>query len=786
VRRLDPRIRWEDITMRMKKRDRASDNCIQWRLSRGWREAMGMLSWHLTSTKGNTAEEVANNRVVAKLTQWQLNHNTTRSLTPGRKDPRAPRDAPGNWIPWPTSKSGKDWGKAQTTSFTNKTRKLPGPRKPKAAKNPGAGTQDADEQVAEAQDTDEQNADEEASYEQDADEQLEDEVSEFSDEEVEQPTSSDSAYTLPSASSRMDTDSGVQLSQTSNRISRRAPGHGVRQTVTGTRQQHGSDPRLTQHQTGQATQNERFGVPRPGYNSYHRPQSHPSAPPAARPSNTRTQPFSSVNQTHQATLSNPVLSHNVLNRGAKRRLDDSDMGEDPSSQSQAKKPRARSAQSDGPPLSWDELIAKMPNPMTMFHKHKAENPHLYTKEAMIARKKAQPLLNMEELSNKYIKGQPNATQPAKTPRDLDLASLKEPAEGKSRSTQALIGGLFDQSSRGCTPSSDRGSDQLFNRGQQGTMNIPSMPLTSSVAHYPQNSQPYVTTSMRAPANRASISTVPSTVGTKRQFESLDRDDVPRPHQQAKKARQSTSRDTTGVNLGQEANDTVLKWCEEQQGSAIVGVNGRPMMATTTSQQAPNKPQVDQRLNSTPTSSQASSHAARPVPRNSQGQNFVAPINSDGTQSSSSQLMPRPSTPGYFGVRVPGSREDWGNSSTACHQAQFTSRSPNGSVDRYIKPTLLNDPALSNVTKPVGNSLPTSRSQITDAGAATSNDAPDEIFNLDFFDPNPSTENSIIPDFPASTTVQSQPEASSEGPMTALLNMDEFDFQMPIIGENGEF
>jgi len=197
--------------------------------------------------------------------------------------------------------------------------------------------------------------------------------------------------------------------------------------------------------------------------------------------------------------------------------------------------------------------------------------------------------------------------------------------------------------------------------------------------------------------------------------------------------------------------------------------------------------VDRRQYDAPSSGLGSSHAARPVLRNSQGQNIVksagqiTPLSSERTRSSLPQLVPRPSTPGYFGIPLPGSREDFRAPSTAYQQAYYDSGSRIGSADGHNNPAVPNHPISSNVTKPAENFNPTIKSQITGAGSATSNDAPDEDFNLDIFDPGPLTEDAVVPDFPdfpELTTMQSQLESGSEGPMTALLNMDDFDFQMP--------
>lgn len=681
-----------------------------------------MLSWHLTSNKGNTADEVANNRVKKRLGPWRESHNTTRGLTPGRKDPRASRDAPGNWISWPKSKGGKDWGKAQTTSFTDKIRKKPGPRKAKAVKSSGSGTQDADEQLEED--------------EQLEDEQSEDEASESSDNEYEQPTPNDSPYSLP------------------GRI------------VADAHQQHGLGPRLTQHQMGQATQNGQFGVLRQGFNNHHLPQSQPSAPSAARPSNSLTRHFpSSGHQPRQATHLGSEISHNVPNRGAKRRIHELDMEDEASSQQQAKKPRVQQSQAHGAYPSVDEILAGMPNGTTMFLQHKAENPHLYTKEALAARKVQLGRADMnaaafnEEMRKKYITGRSGYAQAAETSGNRNMASLVQPAEAKSRSPQESAGGQMVGNAGGVAPHSCRGNNGPPGSNNQNTPSTPLMSLTTSAAQ-PPKSRPYVPASTRAPPNGASIRPVPSVVGNKRNHESLDTDSESATSQQAKKARQSSCQDANVVNLSAEGHAAVLNFWNESQAK-------HPMTANPSSQQAPNSPQVNQRQYSASSSGLGSSQAARPVLRNAQGQNVVQsagqipPTKRASTESSLPQSMSSAPDPALYAIPASDSESTYGAPMTTTNQqAPYNSRIQNGSTDGYINPTPLNDPR---------------QSIITQSAAA------DEIFNLDVFAPS-SSEDSLGPDFPASSKMELQPGASDEGPMTAFLNADDLEFQLPEMGD----
>ena len=81
---------------------------------------MGMISWHITSRRGR--DNLANDRVLSRLSDWQVQHNTTRGLTPGKINPQLPKSGT-NWIEWPLSPSGKDWGCALKTTFADVKRK---------------------------------------------------------------------------------------------------------------------------------------------------------------------------------------------------------------------------------------------------------------------------------------------------------------------------------------------------------------------------------------------------------------------------------------------------------------------------------------------------------------------------------------------------------------------------------------------------------------------------------------------------------------------------------------
>ena len=76
-RRLDPRIRWCDISMRMETPYRINDTLLRSRISRP-RPHFYMISW-FQGPRGQTA----NNAIIRGLTPAQIQANTTRGSTPG-------------------------------------------------------------------------------------------------------------------------------------------------------------------------------------------------------------------------------------------------------------------------------------------------------------------------------------------------------------------------------------------------------------------------------------------------------------------------------------------------------------------------------------------------------------------------------------------------------------------------------------------------------------------------------------------------------------------------------
>ncbi|KAL8941010.1 MAG: hypothetical protein Q9216_002490 [Gyalolechia sp. 2 TL-2023] len=83
--RLDPRIRWRDITMRIHGPSRPlTHNNIQMNMSRN-RSKWGMVSWCTTRLHENYNK--ARHEALNALSVEQVTRNTTRGITPGLKDP---------------------------------------------------------------------------------------------------------------------------------------------------------------------------------------------------------------------------------------------------------------------------------------------------------------------------------------------------------------------------------------------------------------------------------------------------------------------------------------------------------------------------------------------------------------------------------------------------------------------------------------------------------------------------------------------------------------------------
>ena len=85
IRRIDPRVAWNDILMRMPRQGRRNQNALNMECSR-MRPRYHMISWHPTSDESKANE--LQNQVVKLLSDEQQAANTTRGSTPGLVNPR--------------------------------------------------------------------------------------------------------------------------------------------------------------------------------------------------------------------------------------------------------------------------------------------------------------------------------------------------------------------------------------------------------------------------------------------------------------------------------------------------------------------------------------------------------------------------------------------------------------------------------------------------------------------------------------------------------------------------
>ena len=101
VRRIDPRIRWIDITMRMALEGRPSENSLNQDGVRN-RPKYGMRSWFPKQVHQN--HNARRDAVMGMLSDEQIAANTTRGTTPGLKDPAL--GEAGGRIPHPEGRKG--------------------------------------------------------------------------------------------------------------------------------------------------------------------------------------------------------------------------------------------------------------------------------------------------------------------------------------------------------------------------------------------------------------------------------------------------------------------------------------------------------------------------------------------------------------------------------------------------------------------------------------------------------------------------------------------------------
>ena len=111
MRRYDPRIRAQDIEMRMELENRPKWNAIQTRATRNWGQKFTMLSWHTKGKWRRGQPNASREAVLAMLTPAQVTANSTRGSTPGLIDPAL--GEAGGRIPWPVTKEGEGEGRLQ-------------------------------------------------------------------------------------------------------------------------------------------------------------------------------------------------------------------------------------------------------------------------------------------------------------------------------------------------------------------------------------------------------------------------------------------------------------------------------------------------------------------------------------------------------------------------------------------------------------------------------------------------------------------------------------------------
>ena len=136
-RRLDPRIKWEDITMRMQWFGRPNHNAINMDSNRVWRPKFCILSWRY---KGQILSSAPNSTVYNSLSPAQRQHNTTRGSTPGLINPALGPGSPSVPLPAMGADEGFVKRKPVPNGFVGLTRQIM-PAGTQVAQSSGSGTQ---------------------------------------------------------------------------------------------------------------------------------------------------------------------------------------------------------------------------------------------------------------------------------------------------------------------------------------------------------------------------------------------------------------------------------------------------------------------------------------------------------------------------------------------------------------------------------------------------------------------------------------------------------------------
>ncbi|KAL8689951.1 MAG: hypothetical protein Q9218_004498, partial [Villophora microphyllina] len=129
-RRLEPRARWRDFTMRIQGPEKPPANNIQMDLLRG-REEWGLVTWFEISL--HKEENKARDKALACLTKEQIRNNTSRGFTPGLINPAL----------------GEAGGRIPTTPYTPRIRRC----KPQVKARGGGNDQEESKDKSESETT---------------------------------------------------------------------------------------------------------------------------------------------------------------------------------------------------------------------------------------------------------------------------------------------------------------------------------------------------------------------------------------------------------------------------------------------------------------------------------------------------------------------------------------------------------------------------------------------------------------------------------------------------------
>ncbi|MCJ1400122.1 hypothetical protein MMC11_003326 [Xylographa trunciseda] len=156
-RRLDGRIRWDDILMRMEVKNRPKGNALNMAGFRVWRPKLYMVAWHIKGTKNGRGDQQA--KVLARLSPAQVAANTTRGSTPGLLNPvLGPAGRRTVGIPWPVLPAGRGETKREAEPETDPDEDSDdAPRRKRSKPKHDSNVLDTSRMVTEANESSEQN-----------------------------------------------------------------------------------------------------------------------------------------------------------------------------------------------------------------------------------------------------------------------------------------------------------------------------------------------------------------------------------------------------------------------------------------------------------------------------------------------------------------------------------------------------------------------------------------------------------------------------------------------------